>query len=208
MSSFKVILWDFDGVLLDSNSVRELGFRIALGGYPDSEVESLLAFHRLNGGLSRYVKFRHFFETIRNESLSSEDLERLCSVFSRVMLDSLGDPELLIPPTVSFVKKNFESTRMHVVSGSDQHELRQLCRQLSLTKYFVSIHGSPTPKSKLVEELMEQHQYNQQETILIGDSINDFSAAMDNGIHFLGFEDEYVVSKSTVPLDTFGLNCT
>ena len=61
----KIIFWDFDGVILNSNKVRDSGFEIVLKDFPKNQVELLLNYHRQNGGLSRYVKFRYFFEVIR-----------------------------------------------------------------------------------------------------------------------------------------------
>ena len=61
----RVIFWDFDGVILNSNKVRDKGFETVLSGFPKEEVDKLLKFHRQNGGLSRYVKFRYFFEEIK-----------------------------------------------------------------------------------------------------------------------------------------------
>ena len=38
---FKVILWDFDGVIINSNSIREAGFRSVLSEYPKAQIELL-----------------------------------------------------------------------------------------------------------------------------------------------------------------------
>ena len=35
---FKVVLWDFDGVIIDSNPVREYGFRQVLRDFPENQV--------------------------------------------------------------------------------------------------------------------------------------------------------------------------
>lgn len=59
--SIEIIFWDFDGVIMDSMKVRDEGFKIVLKDYPSDQVEKLMEFHRNNGGLSRYVKFRYFF---------------------------------------------------------------------------------------------------------------------------------------------------
>ena len=68
----KTILWDFDGVILDSMKVRDWGFREIFKDFDSSSIEELLVFHRINGGLSRYVKIRHFFEEILCETVSEK----------------------------------------------------------------------------------------------------------------------------------------
>ena len=37
----KTILWDFDGVILSSHEIRELGFKVALEKYPQEQIEAL-----------------------------------------------------------------------------------------------------------------------------------------------------------------------
>lgn len=61
--------------------------------------------------------------------------------------------------------------------------MQYLCQELNLSKYF--IHGSPVHKNKLVENVLSQNSYNNFETILIGDSINDFEAAKVNKIDLI-----------------------
>ena len=88
---------------------------------------------------------------------------------------------------------------MHIASGSDQKELRHLCYELNIAQYFKTIEGSPTPKSEIVKNLIGHSRYNVQETLLIGDAINDFNAASLNGIHFLAYNgSKELHNKSTL----------
>ena len=192
-----VIFWDFDGVLMNSNEVRDLGFVEVLKDYPDHQVDRLLEFHRRNGGLSRYVKFRYFFEEVRKEPISEEEVLHWAQRFSVIMRQLLVDPNLLIEETVDFVRSIGDIIPMHVVSGSDQEELRFLCGELGIARYFKSIHGSPKPKTKWVGELLEEHKYDLKASLLIGDSKNDYEAARDNGIDFMAYNNQDLESLTT-----------
>ena len=192
-----VIFWDFDGVLMNSNEVRDKGFVEVLKDFPEDQVKDLLNFHQKNGGLSRYVKFRYFFEEIRGESITDEAVLVWAERFSLIMKELLTDPELLINETMEFVQRYCQRIPMHIVSGSDQEELRYLCRSLGIDHYFKSIHGSPKPKTQWVRELIKELEYIPSSCILIGDSINDFEAAKDNGIQFMGYNNKKVESLST-----------
>jgi phosphoglycolate phosphatase-like HAD superfamily hydrolase len=190
LDKYKVILWDFDGVLMNSNEIRDLGFEKVLSSYPKHEVEELMIYHRKNGGLSRYVKFRYFFEVVRSEEVTDQKINELAEAFSIVMKELLVDSSLLIQDSLGFVEQNALIKTMHIVSGSDQIELRYLCQKMNIENYFKSIHGSPTPKKQLVKEIIEQHSYDKSEIILIGDSINDYEAAQENNIAFCGYNNE------------------
>jgi phosphoglycolate phosphatase-like HAD superfamily hydrolase len=86
---------------------------------------------------------------------------------------------------------------MHITSRSDQEELKSICKALDIDQLFVSIHGSPKPKTIWVKELMDLYGYNPSECVLIGDSVNDWEAAMDNGIEFIGYNNEDLKSISS-----------
>lgn len=204
LEKYKIILWDFDGVLMDSNSIRDLGFERVLGNYPRQFVQELMDFHQANGGLSRYVKFRYFYENILKQDVSETEIQELANEFSIIMKSLLLNPQLLIEDSMNFVKSQFDKgVKMHIVSGSDQEELRFLCRELEIDKYFISIHGSPTPKKELVKELIDLNEYNKLDIALIGDSINDLEAANLNGINFFGYNN---MSLSDLPKYILSLN--
>lgn len=181
------ILWDFDGVLMDSMPIRDQGFYEVLKKYPRTEVEELMNFHRKNGGLSRYVKFRYFFEEVRKEKVSEAEVKNWAYRFSVVMRKNLIKDDLIIKDSMEFVRNNHEHFKMHIVSGSDQEELRYLCKENNIASFFNSIHGSPTPKISLVEQVIKKNGYKKEETILIGDSVNDYEAAKKNDIQFFGY---------------------
>jgi len=192
LNKIQTLFWDFDGVIMDSNAVRDRGFKEVLNGYPENEVDALMTFHQDNGGLSRYVKFRYFFEVIRGESISEAQVKIWAEKFSKIMMELLIKPDLLIQETLNFIKANAHNFNMHIVSGSDQTELRHICKSLDIAHYFNSIHGSPTPKNNLVATLLEKHTYNKSSCLLIGDSKNDFEAAKVNGIYFMGYGNEKI----------------
>lgn len=196
MNNIKVILWDFDGVIMNSNEVRDYGFQEVLKDYPEEQVEKLMKFHQENGGLSRYVKFNYFFNDIRGEEVDQAEINKWAGKFSEIMLKNLKNEALLIQETIQFIEKNHKKYTMHIVSGSDQKELREICADIGIAKYFNSIHGSPTHKSILVEELLEKHQYDHEACILIGDSINDYDAAIENNIYFLAYNNASLDKKT------------
>lgn len=194
-SDFEVILWDFDGVIIDSNTVREFGFREVLKEFDSEQVEQLIDFHNANGGWSRYVKFRYFYEEILKRQISESQVQELANSFSSIMVDRLPNPELLIQETVRFIQEmNSQGKEMHIVSGSDGNELRSLCEQLELSKYFLSINGSPTPKSALVKAIIDNSDISASQYCLIGDAMNDYDAAVQNEIQFFGYNNKELMN--------------
>jgi HAD superfamily hydrolase (TIGR01549 family) len=203
LTNYKVILWDFDGVIMDSMPIRENGFVEVLKDYPEDQVEKLVTFHKINGGLSRYVKFRYFFENIRGENVTDIVINELSKRFSEIMLRLLLNEELLIRDSLYFIKNNFNKIRMHIVSGSDGKELNIINKYLKIDSYFLTIEGSPTPKKEIVKRLLKDYNYNRNDVVLIGDSLNDLEAAEYNRISFIGYNNLSLKEISNNYIESF-----
>lgn len=196
INKYTNILWDFDGVIIDSEKIREEGFYKIFECFPVDQVEQLMDFHRNNGGLSRYVKIKYFYEKIIKKDISEADIIKIANDFSNIMLSKLINPALLIEDSLCFIKSNYKFYNMHIVSASDQTELRHICSKLNIEKHFKSIHGSPETKINSVKNLIERNKYVKSECVLIGDSFNDKEAADTNNISFIGYNNTKLMKES------------
>ncbi|GBF41345.1 haloacid dehalogenase domain protein hydrolase [Leptospira ellinghausenii] len=187
--SFRQIIWDFDGVILDSNPWRTLGFRETLKDYPEESVQQLIDFHESNGGLSRYAKFNYFFKDILKNELDNDKLNVLLEKFRLIMLKNLIDENLIINDSIQAIKL-LKDKDLFIISGSDQSELNYICERLNLSKYFKKILGSPLTKKENIKNLIQEGLIDPSLSCLIGDSHNDFEAATEFGIQFYGYNNE------------------
>lgn len=195
-AGYDAVIWDYDGVIIDSDETRELGFVRCLKDYPAEQVQLLLDFHHENGGLSRFVKFRYFFEEIRKEELTERALLNFCADFSAIMRQTLPTRELLFESALKQVVRNTEIGRIQfIASGSAQDELRFLCREQDIDSHFAGVFGSPTPKNEIVASILRENP-GFKSWCLIGDSINDFEAARRNKIDFLGVNNQELMEKN------------
>lgn len=183
----KNILWDFDGVILDSMKIKGRGFIELFKDYDSKKVKLLEEYHYKNGGISRFAKIKYFYETILEEEISDYKVEELANDFGKIIEIKLYDETNLISDSLSFIEQNYKNFNFHIVSGAEHNELNDLCGFFNIDKYFKSINGSPTKKNILVKNVLAKNDYRINETILIGDSINDYSAARDNEVAFYGY---------------------
>ena len=186
-SDYKNIIWDFDGVIIDSSEIRIFAFREMLKDYPQDKVNKLIDFHKTNDGLSRYVKIDYFFSDIIYQSIDDKKRDSLLKEFGEICSQKLVNKKLLINDTLNFIVNNHSKINFHIASGSDNDELNNLCRSLELTSFFITINGSPEVQKNIVGRIILENNYILEETCLIGDSINDYDAAVFNKIQFFAF---------------------
>ena len=182
---WRFIIFDFDGVLADSNEIRYTGFEVLLKDYPKYQVEELVKYARENGGESRCKKIRLFFEKIRGESISDKEVLSLAKGYSDIVAKQVEESESIVG-SVDFLEKYSKIYKCSIISGSDQEELRQICKKRQISKHFCDILGSPVEKAVNIKQLVEREGWNISECLYIGDSINDYDAALVNGMDFLG----------------------
>jgi len=183
----KNILWDFDGVILDSMKVKCDGFIELFKNHDINDLKKIEQFHYENGGVSRFEKIKYFYNQILMIDITKDEIEKLANEFATIISKKLFDKNSLIKDSVNFIKENHQKYNFHIVSGAEHKELNKLCTFFELENYFITIDGSPTKKDILVKHVIEKYNYNKNETILIGDALTDYNAAKSNNIGFYGY---------------------
>ena len=192
----KNIIFDFDGVILDSVPTKTEAYKKLFEGFDAKKIEELLKYHKKNGGISRYVKVKYFFEELLKQSITDDEILEYTNQYSKFTKVALSSPKYLIDDTISFIKQNYKEYNMHIASGADENDLKYICNKLDLTQYFQSLNGSPIKKTQLVASILLDNNYRKEETILIGDSINDYESSNNNGIEFYGYNNIELKNKN------------
>ena len=183
--NIKAIIFDFDGVLVESVDVKTKAFARMFEDRGVEIVRQVTDFHLKNGGLSRVHKFKYYYKEILKCSLSEKKLEELCNTFSRLVVD-----EVINSPYVKgareFLEKYHRAIDFYIASGTPEEELMEIIRYRGINNYFKGIYGSPKQKDEIARKIIEQNGYDLNEVIFIGDSITDLMGANGSGIRFIG----------------------
>ena len=198
----KTILWDFDGVILDSMKIKGDGFVELFKDFDSKFIEVFEKFHYENGGVSRFDKIKYFYEEIILHKVSKDEILRLSDKFSSIMQTKLFDKSKLIKDSLLFISNNYQKYNFHIVSGAEHNELNDLCKYFNIDDFFKSIDGSPTKKTILIKKIIKKFRYNINDVILIGDAITDYNAARDNNIEFFGYNNSEL-KKISKYVDSF-----
>ena len=180
----KSIIFDFDGVIANTNNVKTEAFVKLFDEYPDNIKDAIRKFHLQNGGMSRFDKLRFIYTSIINEPLSEERFRILCSDFRNFVMDGVINAPLF-DGVEEFLEANRTRYGLYIVSGTPEEEIREIVGRKKLDKYFSGVYGSPRSKKLLLEYVMSENDYAPQEVIFLGDSINDYEGANAAGVRFV-----------------------
>ena len=184
LSLYDYAVFDCDGVILDSNRLKTEAFARALEGDSEKYVDKMIAYHKANGGVSRYKKFRYYFQEINPHEDVEKNAKKAISRFAEIVQKGLIKCNH-IPGVLDFindVKK--KGLSLFVVSGSDGEELREVFNKRKIDSLFSAIYGSPPTKTENMKKVKSQVGA-QTKGIFFGDSRSDMEAAEGFGLDFI-----------------------
>ena len=183
LSSYQTIIFDCDGVILNSNKIKTQAFYDVAKIYGHGPAQTLKDYHVQNGGISRYKKFEYFLTNILQKPIETQELKKLLSNFSKEVKKAL-----LICEVASNIKEFRDKTRNTkwlIVSGGDQAELREIFEQRGLSNYFDGgIFGSPDDKDVILKNETKNRNIIGK-SLFLGDSMYDYQAANTAKMDFI-----------------------
>ena len=185
-TNWQAIIFDFDGVLVESGDIKTQAFAELYQSYGDTVVNKVVRYHNLNGGLSRYEKFRYFQQHLLEMPPLTRDEERELDIrFSKLVVEAVITSKP-VPGANELVHK--ESTRipLFIASGTPEIELNTIVTRRGLRSYFTEVRGSPKLKQTLIAEILSTHSLTPTRVLMIGDALIDFQSARANNVTFLG----------------------
>ena len=211
--NWEAVFFDFDGVILDSVDVKTKAFAKMFWKYGPEVEKKVVVYHLNNGGVSRFDKFRYYYEKILNKPVNEEIIKSLSEQFSSLVVDGV-----LASPFILGAKESLENLKRkeipcYVVSATPYEEINLIVEKKDLKRYFKEVHGSPRKKWEICQEIINRKKYNSQNCLFIGDAMSDYEAAQENNTCFLGIAKDDEVSpfpdgtpvSSVVALECFGL---
>ncbi len=183
MNKFSSLVFDCDGVILNSNKIKTKAFYDVAKVYGHKPAQALKEYHVQNGGISRYAKFEYFLTHILGKSSNETELNSLLGNFSMEVKNALLTCEVV--KGLGELRAKTPHTKWLVVSGGDQAELREVFAQRGLDKLFDSgIYGSPDTKDTILEREIK-NQTIVRPSLFLGDSKYDYQAATHAGLDFV-----------------------
>ena len=185
-TNWQSIIFDFDGVIVESGDIKTNAFADLYQSYGDSIVKEVVRYHKLNGGLSRYKKFRYFQQyLLKEQPLTQDEEDKLDETFSRLVVEAVIASDS-VPGADEFIQIEASRIPLFIASGTPETELNTIVTRRGLDPYFTEVRGSPKLKETLIAEILSAHDLTPERVLMIGDALIDYQSAQVNNLAFLG----------------------
>lgn len=177
---FDQIIFDFDGVILNSHNIKTNAFYKLFSPYGKKIAKQAKSYHQKNQGISRYIKFRHIFKKFLKKKISKNEMKTLDIKFKKNCFNKilkLKIPTLLL----KFFKNKKRNYDLFISTGMPQKEIEKIIKIKKINKYFKNVYGYPSSKIQHIKKIIK----NKKNTIFIGDALEDYYSAKYMKINFI-----------------------
>ncbi len=189
----KIIATDFDGVLVESNKVKEFTAwdeLLRTAGFAPPEL-FWRARERVGKEGTRYDILRAVFSEIGTDGRSIEPLvQEYAERYNAIVQDALGR-EGLAPGAAGAIQRLTEKYPLYIISATPEQALRQSVEQLGIIDFFTGVCGAPMSKKDHLRSIFQSSSVSPDEVIFIGDDERDWVAAEEAGCGFVGIPNEF-----------------
>jgi phosphoglycolate phosphatase-like HAD superfamily hydrolase len=171
---YAYVILDFDGVVLDSNSLKKEAIYSTVQNYlSQKEAEQFVDYFVANNGLPRERKIATYFsDTYQYESVLDE--------YNRILDHKLRDAKFTQSFLFFLEKLKFYNHVPYILSGGDVNEIKSLLELRGLSDSFALVMGGPLSKSDNLNKLAFTGKI-----LYIGDSKIDYEIAKQYDFDFV-----------------------
>ncbi|MFZ4857087.1 MAG: HAD family hydrolase [Desulfuromonadaceae bacterium] len=186
MKEWQAVFWDFDGVVLDSVHVKTRTFARMFNSYGPEIEQAVVEYHLAHGGVSRFEKFKYYYEHLLKLTITEQELITLGEEFSGLALEEVLTAPFIPGALETLQELSRKGIPSYVVSGTPEEEVKRIVFKRALSSFFVEVHGSPRKKAEILADILVRKGYMPEQCLFLGDAMTDYNAAQAVGMRFLG----------------------
>lgn len=179
----KGIIFDFDGVIVESLHIKSNAFKQIYMPYGEEIANQVVKHHEANGGISRFNKFKYYHKVFLNKNISEEKIKELSNKFSNIVINKVIKSKY-VSGSLDFIVKSFKHKKLFISTGTPKVEIDKILLAKNIDKYFVEVYGSPEDKIEHVQKIIYKYNLTSKELVFFGDSKSDLEAAKYFDIEF------------------------
>ena len=183
--NLQAIVFDFDGVLVESVDVKGAAFVALYAGESIEVQRKVRAYHDAHGGVSRFEKIKLFEEEYCGRAADEARVKKLADKFSEIVEKRVVDEDA-VAGAMEFLRSYDGAAPLFVASATPEDELRRIVDKRGMGGFFKEVLGSPRKKDVLLGDIIARHGYDAGRVLMVGDALTDYNAAQVCGTAFLG----------------------
>lgn len=192
----KVALFDFDGVINDSVSVKTQAFLdVYKSEASKTELKLIEDYHMANGGINRVHKFRHFEEQIFKREVTDSSLNKLLDSFNRNLEVGLSGKTIFRGTRECLEKLKRREVRLYIISGAPKDEVQKILERNNLSHYFCEVLGGSSSKVENIQRVFGIERLPEFYYFFIGDSLTDYTAAKESNVDFIAVNPNFDIQE-------------
>lgn len=179
----RVLVLDFDGVVIESNAVKTEAFRDVFARFPE-HCEAMMAYHKSHVSVTRFAKFDQLLERLGRPGDMTLRAE-IAADFSRRTLERMMTVPF-VPGAEAFLLEMTARLPVYLASVTPAEDLEVILDQRGLRRWFRDVYGCPPwTKADAVRDVLRREECLPDDALLLGDSAGDQRAAAETGVEFL-----------------------
>ena len=182
--AFEVIIFDFDGVIVESVGIKDQAFAMLFQDHPQ-HLEEIITYHLSHNATIRFEKFRYITENILQQKYTEARAQELQKKYSQFVLTRIIQCPL-VKGAEDFLTHFSQVMPLFLASVNPAQEIEEILNKRNLKKFFKKIYAHPWLKKDAILEILRDEDKSQNEAVFIGDSLEDYHAAREAGVFFIG----------------------
>ena len=173
LKNYKTIIFDFDGVILDSNSIKKLAIQSSVENILDEVTTKEFVDYFVNlNGVPREQKIAKYLPVAEHNNVLKN--------YEEILDVNLKDANLICGVKELIQNLYALKIKLYVLSGGAQIEVINLLKFFGLFNYFDGVFGGPKNKEQNLE-----HKKNKKPVLYFGDSKVDYAVSKEHHFDFV-----------------------
>lgn len=183
---YKAYFFDCDGVIIDSNKIKNEAFFECAKSYGEEAANKLVQYHLDHAGISRHKKLDYFFLEVlkKNPQEFQKEYNQCLTIFNEIS-DTKVPNAPLCDGFTAFYEAIPKSAIKVVISGTPQNVLVETLNYKKMNSLFQEILGTPLTKIEHLKNLLLKFNLDPLDCVFIGDGNTDYLAAKHYSMPFI-----------------------